>query len=334
MNLASRPILVVGPSWVGDMVMAQPLFKLLKRKDPERAIHVLAPKWSIPVVERMPEVQSCHPSKFGHGKLAIGARRKAAEQLRALDFAQAIVLPRSFKAALVPWFADIPVRTGFKGESRYVLINDRRDFDKAAHRRTVDRFAALGMDRGVIVEDVPTPSLRVDADEQRRLIRALSLDANRRVVALMPGAEYGPSKRWPPEYFRELATRYAETGRQVWVLGSEKDRPVGDEIAVADNVMNLCGKTSLSEVVDLLALCERAVSNDSGLMHIAAAVGIRVHAIFGSTSPALTPPIADRKHIHFVDVECGPCFKRVCKPGHHRCMREITPAEVFATDID
>lgn len=334
MNLASRPVLVVGPSWVGDMVMAQPLFKLLKEKHPDRAIHVLAPKWSIPVVQRMAEVSSCYASQFGHGKLALAARRKMAKQLGQLNFAQAIVLPRSFKAALVPWIANIPVRTGFLGESRYVLINDRRHFDKATHSRTVDRFAALGMNPGEVMDDVPTPSLRVEVDEQRRLISTLSLDAGQKPIALMPGAEYGPSKRWPPEYFRELATRYAETGRQVWVLGSEKDKPIGDVIAEAENVINLCGQTSLSEVIDLLALCERAVSNDSGLMHIAAAVGIHVQAIFGSTSPSLTPPITDKKHIHFVDVDCGPCFKRTCKPGHHRCMREITPAEIFAADID
>ena len=327
--MTGERILVVGPSWVGDMVMAQSLFRLLKSRDPTRSIDVVAPGWSLPIVARMPEIGIGHALDVGHGEVGLGERRAVARALP--DYDRAIILPRSLKAALVPFFAGIPTRTGFKGESRYLLINDMRAFDKSVLDQTVKRFAALGLDADEALPDtLPNPALDVDADRQRVLVEELNLDPERPAVAFMPGAEYGPAKCWPLDYFAELARLLDERGYAVWILGSGKDAPAGDEIAEASNAVNLCGKTQLADAIDLLAMAEQAVSNDSGLMHIAAAVGTHVQAIYGSSSPYFTPPLTDAKTIHYLALECSPCFERECPLGHLDCLSKIKPETVLA----
>lgn len=310
--------------------MAQSLFKTLKSRDPETAIDVLAPAWSLPIVARMPEVRNGIASETGHGEVGIGKRRQIARGLRDKNYARAIVLPRSFKAALIPWFGRIPVRTGFRGESRYFVINDMREFDPEVLDQTVKRFAALGLDVGEQLTTIPNPVLAVSAEQQQRLKKDLSLHSERPIVAMMPGAEYGPAKCWPLEYFSELARMLADSGYAVWVLGSENDAAAGDVIAQHANSRNLCGKTNLQDVVDLLALCEQAVSNDSGLMHIAAAVGVHVHGIYGSSSPLFTPPLTSKRDIHTLNLDCSPCFERHCPLGHLRCLKEIKPQDIYA----
>lgn len=322
-SLADR-VLVVGPSWVGDMVMAQALLKLLKARAPDRAIDVLAPGWSLPIVARMPEVNDGIALDTAHGELGIGKRRKIASALG--EYSQAIVLPRSLKAALVPFFAGVPRRTGFRGESRFWLINDTRPFDRTVLDQTVKRFAFLGLERGEgLPAELPDPSLTVDGQRQQALVESLGLKLDRPVVAFMPGAEYGPAKCWPLDYFTELAARLDVAGYTVWVLGSAKDQPAGDRIAAGSPAVNLCGRTSLADAIDVLALAEQAVSNDSGLMHIAAAVGTHVHGIYGSSSPAFTPPLTAARTIHHLGLECSPCFERDCPLGHLKCLRDIDP---------
>ncbi len=327
--------LIVGPSWVGDMVMAQALFRQLKADDPDRPLDVLAPAWSLPIVARMPEIRDGIASETGHGEIGIGKRRRIAAALRG-RYDGAIVLPRSFKAALIPWFAGIPTRTGFRGESRYVLINDVRPFDPTILDQTVKRFLALGNKvtdpfRSDLKGSVTLfPRLRVSDDNQRRVVRALGIETDRPVVAMMPGAEYGPAKCWPLEYFAVLAGQLDAAGFRVWVLGSTKDNDAGETIAADGTAINLCGETSLEDVIDVLALCQQAVSNDSGLMHIAAAVGCHVHGIYGSSSPAFTPPLTASADIHHLDLDCSPCFERTCPLRHLNCLREIAPESVFA----
>lgn len=317
-------VLVVGPSWVGDMVMAQALFKLLQARVPDRVIDVLAPGWSLPIVARMPEVCDGIALDTAHGELGIRKRRTVARSLG--EYSQAIVLPRSLKAALVPFFAGIPRRTGFRGESRFWLINDTRPFDKKILDQTVKRFTFLGLDRGeALPAELPEPALAVDRERQQALVDSLGLTQDRPVVAFMPGAEYGPAKCWPLEYFNELALRLDAVGYAVWVLGSARDQPAGDRIAGGSPAVNLCGRTSLADAIDLLALAEQAVSNDSGLMHIAAAVGTHVHGLYGSSSPAFTPPLTAARTIHHLALECSPCFERDCPLGHLKCLRDIDP---------
>jgi heptosyltransferase-2 len=331
---APAAILVVGPAWVGDMVMAQSLYKLLKRRVPDVAIDVLAPAWSLPLLGRMPEVRQGIELKLGHGELGLSARRALGRSLRD-RYDRAIVLPRSLKSALVPWFARIPRRTGFRGEWRFGLINDRRPFDPRRLDQTVKRFLALGLDEGEsALPPVPEPSLVSDASSRAAVLRRLGLPTEAPIVALMPGAEYGPAKQWPPEYFAALAARLAERGVHVWILGSAKETELGHSIAAASRspqVHNLCGRTELVDAIDLLALASVAVSNDSGLMHVAAAVGTEVIALYGSSTPDFTPPLTARASIHYRRLDCSPCFARDCPLGHRDCLRGIDVESVAAS---
>jgi heptosyltransferase-2 len=322
-------LLVVGPSWVGDMVMAQSLFRLLQARQAGLQIDVIAPPWSLPVIARMPEISTAIPLAVEHGELALTARWQLGHRLRASGYSKAIVLPRSMKAALVPWFASVPQRTGFRGEMRYGLINDMRALDRAVLDQTVKRFVALGLEKNESLPPIPYPQLRVSRDNQQRVMKKLEIDSGRPAIAMMPGAEYGPAKCWPLENFASLARMLGADGFDVWVLGSERDRAAGEEIAQGSAAINLCGRTGIADAIDLLAHCRQAVSNDSGLMHVAAAAGTAVVAVYGSSSPAYTPPLTEQREIHYLALECSPCFKRQCPLGHLRCLRDIQPSVVY-----
>ncbi|WP_069384753.1 lipopolysaccharide heptosyltransferase II [Halomonas caseinilytica] len=329
-------ILVVGPSWVGDMVMAQSLFKTLKTRQPGAYIGVVAPAWSRPILERMEEVDEVAPLEVGHGEFGWATRCRLAGELRD-RFDRALVLPRSWKSALVPFLARIPHRTGFTGEQRYGLLNDRRRLDKSVLDQTVKRFVALGLsadeaERGDFM--LPRPELRRDTANLERLRETLGL-STRPAIAMMPGAEYGPAKQWPLPYFRELAEALVARGHEVRVFGGPKDAAAGDRIAEGlEGVHNLCGRTRLGDAVDLLADCRQAVTNDSGLMHVAAASGTRVQAIYGSSSPAYTPPLTDDAEIHYLALECSPCFERTCPLGHTNCLNHLPPERLLRAICD
>jgi heptosyltransferase-2 len=326
-------VLVIGPSWVGDMVMAQSLFMQLKQDVPERDLDVLAPAWSRALLARMPQVSGSLDLPFGHGELAIGERRRLGRRLRRAGYDQAIVLPNSFKSALVPWFAGIPRRTGWRGEWRYGLLNDLRILDRHKYPRMVQRFVALGKDAGLQhLESTPVPRLQVDPVESARCRRLFALAEDWPILALCPGAEFGSAKCWPSRHYGTLAGRYLERGWQVLLIGSDHDREVTRAVREACDRHPLCldlaGQTTLAEAVDLLSLADAVVSNDSGLMHIAAALDRPLVAIFGATSPEFTPPLGKRVACESSAIECAPCFQRECPLGHHRCMVETSPGQV------
>jgi len=325
-------VLIVGPAWIGDMVMAQSLFKVLRQQNPETIIDVVAPAWSEPLLARMTEVRGAVLMPLGHGELGFMKRARIGREIRAERYDRAIVLPRSLKSALVPFFANIPKRTGFRGEMRYGLLDDVRELDRAVLNQTVKRFIALGLPPGAPLPEAPRPELARNEENWTTLATKLDLDSNRAAVALMPGAAYGPAKCWPIEYFAELATQLMASGAAVWVLGSKGEQAVGEEIRqrAGDGVRNLCGLTRLEDTVDILAMAAVAVTNDSGLMHVAAAAGAHVAAIYGSSSSEFTPPLTDRKTIFDLDLECSPCFQRQCPLGHLRCLRDIAPERVLA----
>jgi len=319
------------------MVMAQALYKLLVSRDPGTEIHVVAPPWSIPVLERMPEVGRALELPVAHGEAGLGKRWNLGRSLREERYRRAIVLPRSLKASLVPFFASIPVRTGFRGEWRFGLINDMRPFEAERLDQTVKRFVSLGLDpeEGAL-PTIPNPRLDVDADNLCAVAERLGLDLEAEAVALIPGAEYGPAKRWPIECYADLASRLVAVGLQVWIVGSEKEHELGRAVGAAaahPNATNLCGKTSLADVIDLLGAARVAVTNDSGLMHVAAAVRTHVVGIYGSSSPYFTPPLTDTKDVFYRDLECSPCFQRECPLGHLRCMTEIPVDEICSAVI-
>lgn len=330
-------ILVVAPSWVGDAVMTQPLLTRLRRRHPGAAIDVLAPPWTAPVFRRMPEVSAVIESPFRHGAVALGARRRLGRSLAPRAYNQAIVLPNSFKSALIPWFAGIPLRTGYRGELRWGLLNDARRPDDRAMPRLVERFAALADAPGAPpprAADTPPPRLSTNAASAAAVMQRLGLGSRRPAAVLCPGAEYGPAKRWPPAHFAALARRLAASGYQVWLLGSPKDAEAGEQImqlAAADLPLhNLCGGTTLEEAVDVLSGAALVVSNDSGLMHVAAALDRPLVALYGSSSPAYTPPLSPAARIIRNPVPCSPCFERVCPLGHFDCMMQLTPEQVWA----
>jgi heptosyltransferase-2 len=330
-NKQQQRILVVGPAWVGDMVMAQSLFITLKQRSPDVTVDVLAPAWSLPLLSRMPEVDEAIALPVSHGEFALGKRFRIGQQLRNRGYTQAIVIPRSYKAALVPFFAGIPVRTGYRGEMRYGLINDMHVLDKKVLTQTVQRQVALGLpENAELPPAIPFPKLDIDEHNQKRLLAELELNLERPIVGMMPGAEYGPAKQWPVSSYQDLAGNLVADGYQVWVFGSEKERVIGEQIASAGNaVTNLCGATQLEDVIDLISLCDSVVSNDSGLMHVACATGRKVIAIYGSSSPAYTPPLSKNAEVIYRYLECSPCFKRTCPLGHTNCLTDIESETIF-----
>lgn len=334
---APRQILVVGPSWVGDTVISQSLLKLLVQHNPAVQIDYLAPPWTLPLLARMPEVRRGINNPFGHGALRLGARHALGKALRSQAYDQALVLPNSWKSALIPWSAGIALRTGFRGEARWGLLNDLRRLDAAALPQMVQRFAALALPTGAVLpSSLPLPALQSTIAQQQALLARLGLNTGKNkdkpVVAFCPGAEYGPAKRWPEAHFAALARLLTVRGCAVWLVGSPKDHAIAETIAqgAAGACINLCGKTDIAEAADLLAASRLVVTNDSGLMHIAAAVGRPVIALYGSSSPQFTPPLSADAHILTLNVECSPCFKRTCPLGHFKCLNDLSAERVFA----
>lgn len=329
--------LVVGPSWIGDTILAQPLFRLLHAKHRDIALDVMAPEWTLSLLKRMPEVRQAILNPFSHGELKLGARRRLGQELRSAHYDQAIVLPNSFKSALVPYFACIPLRTGFRGEMRWGLLNDMRTLDEPTLPLMAQRYAALADVANEPPAVLPDVQLNIDVAVRAATLTRLGLDMKRPVAALCPGAEYGPAKRWPPHHFAELGRQLAARGLAVWLIGSSRDEALGAEIATLSDgtCRNLCGRTTLDEAVDLLASSALVVSNDSGLMHVAAAVGKPVVALYGSSSPLFTPPLSAAAKILRLNLPCSPCFKRECPLGHFNCMMQLTPDRVCAAiDFD
>jgi heptosyltransferase-2 len=325
-------ILVVGPSWIGDTVLAQPLLKLLHRRHRALELDMLVPGWTQPVVRRMPEVRRAIASPFEHGELQFAERRDLGRELRPERYDQAIILPNTFKSAFVPLFARVRRRTGYRGEMRWGALNDLRTLNEAALPQMAQRYAALALEAGEeLPPQLPSPTLSVDESERIATLALLGLSGITRAVALCPGAEYGPAKRWPPSYFAELARALSNDGQAVWLIGSAKDAQIGEDIVRLSEgaCVNLCGKTSLDQAVDLLASARLVITNDSGLMHVAAALNTPVIAIYGSSTPAFTPPLSPRARIVKLDISCSPCFERTCPLGHFNCMMQLKPPRVL-----
>ena len=320
----------MAPAWVGDMVMAHSLVGILGRADGV-VVDVLAPPATEPLARRMPGVSASHVLDVGHGGIDWRKRRQAAQALAEGGYEQAIVLPNSYKAALVPYWAGIPRRTGWVGESRYVVLNDRRRLDTDRHPMMIERFMALGLDPVESLEK-PYPMPRRLTDEQRgAALKARYGLADAGITVLCPGAEFGPAKRWPTAHYAAVARHEAEAGRETWLLGSSGDAAACREIEgqVPRGVVNLAGRTSLLDAVDLIGQADRVVCNDSGLMHVAAALGKTVVAVFGSTSEEFTPPLGLSARVVRNPVPCSPCFQRECPLGHHDCLEGLSPQQVI-----
>ena len=319
--------LVVGPAWVGDMVMAQCLFKVLSQDNAAGPVAVLAPPWTLPLLAHMPEVTEGIAQPVGRGRLGLGARWLG-KALRQRGYARAIVLPNSWKSALPPFVAGIARRSGYVGEARWGLLNEARRLDKAALPRTVDRFVALARPVGAALPAIEPPRLTVRAAQIDEALAALAIERPAApILALCPGAEYGPAKRWPAAYFGEVAAGHLAKGWAVWLFGSPADRAAAAVVnqAAGGGCRNLVGATSLGQAVALLSLAEAVLTNDSGLMHVAAALDRRQVALFGSSSPSMTPPLSAKAKVLSLALSCSPCYQRECPLGHTNCLRQLTP---------
>lgn len=327
-------ILVMGPSWVGDMVLAQSLFKTLKQTQPDCEIDVAAPAWTLPLLERMPEVTAGIALPFKHGELALGQRIRFGRSLKQRGYTQSIMLTNSLKSAVLPAASGIKRRTGFLGEMRYGLLNDIRPLDKNKLPRTVDRFVTLGLPADAsLPADIPYPSLQANRDNALQCLTRMGIAPPVcAVLALCPGAEYGEAKRWPLEHYAEVARAALAQGWQVWLFGSEKDVPYTAEInrLSQQQCLDFGGKTKLGDAIDLMSLCSAVVSNDSGLMHVAAALDIAMVAVYGSSDPHHTPPMSSKAVIEYLGLECSPCFQRECPLGHLNCLKLIEPRQVIS----
>lgn len=324
------------------MVMSQSLYITLKQQHPDAIIDVMAPAWCKPILDRMPEVNQAIEMPLGHGDIDLLGRRRLGKQLKANNYTHAYICPNSAKSALIPWFADIPKRIGWKGEMRYGLLNDLRP-NKKSFQYMVERYVALAHPKSKMIDSsslggldtLPRPKLAIDSDVQQTTLTKFSLSTEKPVLGLCPGAEFGPAKQWPVEHYATVANEMINQGHQVWLFGSAKDKETTETIkSLVDSenqksIFNLAGDTSLIEAVDLLAACKTVVSNDSGLMHVAAAVGCHVVGVYGSTSPKYTPPLAEKVDIVSTDIKCRPCFKRECEFKHLKCLTELNPQLVL-----
>jgi heptosyltransferase-2 len=323
-------ILIVAPAWVGDMVMAQVLFRFLKQQYPDAVIDVVTPKATRALLAYMPEIRHSIPLDIQHKEFGFLKRIKLAWALRKEKYDWAIVLPNSWKSALVPFLAGIKKRTGFRGEMRYVLLNDLFILDKKILPLMIQRFLALGNQGRNADYQHYLPTFFPSKEEITKVIEKYEIN-KQPIIALCPGAAFGPSKRWPPEYFAQVALKKLSESYRVFIFGSPEDLSAAEKImALTQNAcVNLVGKTNLLEAVNVLSLVEKVVTNDSGLMHIACALQKQGVAIYGSSSPQFTPPLFSGMKILSLNIECSPCFQRECPLGHWRCMKELMPEMVI-----
>lgn len=326
----NKKILIVGPAWIGDMVMAQVLFKCLAEQG--ATIDVLAPKWTLPLLQRMPQVHKSFVIAQGHGELGLRSRYQLAKVLRTEKYDCAIILPNSFKSALIPYWAKIPYRVGWLRELRGILLTDKRKLDKKRYPLMIERFLALAYPSDQALPwPYPRPSLQVDINTVNATQQKFNLSTENKITVLCPGAEFGPAKRWPEEHYAQVANELLDQGETVWLMGSANDSRVTQAInqLTQGRCIDLAGKTNLAEAIDLMSLAQQVVTNDSGLMHIAAALDKPLVAIYGSSDPRFTPPLSDKVQIVQQAIECSPCFKRVCPLKHMDCLQQLHPDKVL-----
>ena len=337
-------ILIIAPNWIGDAVMTQPLLANLKAQYPESKIDVLASTWVAPIYRACSEIHEVIEAKFEHKQLQWSLRKQLAKKLSIKKYQACFVLPNSLKSAIIPWLADIPFRIGYRGELRFGLINVALDNPSKVNRPPmVEHYLALSQllsdEKAQSLANNSTPKLNVSTaanlSVQTKLQNAKIDPAN--IYVMCPGAEYGQTKRWPTSHFAQLAQRLIDNNptNQIILLGSKGDHALAQEIYSQakqnTHIHNWCGDTSLDEAIALIGMGKAVISNDSGLMHIAAALKIPQVAIFGSSDPAHTPPLSDKAKVIWLNLPCSPCHKRVCPLGHLKCLNDISPEQVFAT---
>jgi heptosyltransferase-2 len=341
-------ILIIAPNWIGDAVMTQPLLASIKALHPDLTIEVLASTWVAPIYRACSEVREVIEAPFEHKQLQWGLRKQIAEQVEFKKYQACFVLPNSFKSALIPWLANIPLRIGYRGEMRFGLLNVVLDNPSKVNRPPMlEHYLALStllndeevIERQPSVSNEMAPRLNVSKNVMQSVERKLqSANINLGSIYVMcPGAEYGPSKRWPTDHFASLATQLISNNpdHHIILLGSQSDQILGTEIVSLakqnSHIHDWCGNTSLDEAIALIGKSKAVISNDSGLMHIAAALQTPQVAIFGSSDPAHTPPLSEKAKVIWLNLPCSPCHKKECPLGHLKCLKDILPEQVLTT---
>lgn len=332
-------ILLIAPHWIGDAVMSLPLISLLRSKLPNSNIDVLCTPWVAPIYRACPEIQAVTQVDFQHGVLQWNLRYSTAQMLKKQGYDIALVLPNSFKSALIPWLAKIPLRIGYQGEWRLGLINASLPNPSRKLRMPMALHYAKLLDRlpgaAVSLHDLPNPRLCLTPSLQQWAKSQINEIGGNPYYVFAPGAEYGPAKRWPTSHFAQLANQILEqdASSQILILGSQSDRILGEEIVLqthqANRIHNWCGQIALDQSMALIAQCKSLISNDSGLMHIGAALSIPQIAIFGSSNPKHTPPLSDRAQTIWLQLGCSPCYQRNCPLGHLHCLNHIEAKQVY-----
>jgi len=325
--MAIEKLLIIPQNWLGDIVMSQTLLKRVKSENPNTEIDILVNSTFKSLVKRMPEINKAVILDSGHKELGLLKRLNLARRIKG-NYDQSIVLSRSIKSALIPFFAKIPIRTGELGESRYILINDLKKFTKEDRRKTAFRYVSMFSKKEEVLDEKYYPSLQSDPENIEILSDKYKLNLDKKIIIFAPGAAFGPSKMWPVEKFKELGEKLNKDFF-ILILGSNNEKNIGDKIVTNKNMINLCGETSITDAVDLMHISEFCVSNDSGLMHLASATNTKSISIYGATSPELTPPLTSNKEIHYRGISCSPCFEKKCKYGHYNCLVEIQADDVF-----
>ncbi|MFM1758822.1 MAG: hypothetical protein RLY75_92, partial [Pseudomonadota bacterium] len=337
-----KRILIIAPNWIGDAVMSQPLLAHLKTIYPQSQIDVLASPWVAPIYRACSEANQVIEARLEHKKLQWGLRKQLAKQLELNQYAACFVLPNSLKSALIPWLANIPFRIGYRGEMRFGLINLALDNPSKVNRPPMANHYlalanALEHSQEIDINKPADPKLNISPAAKESIsakLRDAVINENS-IYVLCPGAEYGVTKRWPADHFASLAQQLIanEPDAHVILLGGQGDHTLGEDIRTeAKNdlqIHNWCGKTSLDEAIALIGLSKVLVSNDSGLMHIGAALKVSQVAIFGSSDPHHTPPLSDKAKVLWLNLPCSPCHKRECPLGHLKCLNDILPTTVL-----
>ncbi|MGV3469133.1 lipopolysaccharide heptosyltransferase II [Limnobacter sp.] len=333
-------VLIVAPNWIGDAVMSLSLIQALHQDNTLRSadgkpceIHVLAPPVTAPVYQFSEAVRAVQVEPFSHGKLQWRLRKQVGGSLAGRGFDMAVILPNSLKSALVPWFARIPKRVGYSGELRTaVLTHPLPKPSKKAKPPMIEWYGRLGHYSADVLE---FPVLHVEPGMRHAACAEFELRPG--FLAVAPGAEFGPAKRWPAEHFAEVIAKFllGNPLQKAVLFGGPKDSVFCGEIVsllpldLQARACSLAGKTSLAQAVALMSAASQLLTNDSGLMHVAAALNVQVHAVFGSSSPHHTPPLSSKAKVYYLNLECSPCFQRECPLGHTHCLKKLDPKMVL-----
>ncbi len=331
-----KRLLVRATNWIGDAVMTTPAVRAIRENFPRAEISLLAKPWVVPVFQNSPHVDRIVVYEAKGRHRGTGGRLRLARDLRRHRFDAAILLQNAIEAALITWLAGIPLRVGFDTDGRRLLLT--HPVHRTRQVKTIHQtgyYLAMLAGAGLHIGSAEL-FLQLGADDRRRAARRLAqwdISKNKKLIGINPSATFGPTKQWFPERFAALADRLQATyDAVVAIFGGPGDRVLGDRIAAAMRrpPIDLCGRTGLGEAMALIAACHLFITNDSGLMHVAAALDVPLVAIFGSTNPVTTGPFSTNSRVVKSAVDCAPCLKPQCPLGHMNCMRDITVDMVFA----